>query len=148
MKRFFLALIATAAAACSEPPTVEQLIIAEIREMEAQIEAGERLNFMRHIAEDFHGQGGQMNREQLRAYVLLQFRRYKNLSARLLPITVQEVSPQEATADFRALVTGGPGLIPEDGQLYQFNTHWRLEGDEWLLAAAWWEPASLGESIN
>ncbi len=115
--------------------------------MEAKIEAGERLNFMTHIAEDFRGQGGAMDRDQLRAYVVLQFRRYKNLSARLFPINVQEISETEATADFRALVTGGPSWFPEDGQLYRFDTHWRLDGDDWLLVAASWEPAALGESL-
>lgn len=132
-------LVAFLACACSPPPTVEQLVIAEIREMEAEIEAGERLNFIRHVAEDFRGQGGSMNREQLRAFVILQFRRYENLQARLMPITVQEISETEARADFRALVTGGANWFPEDGQLYRIETFWRLEDGEWLLTAADWQ---------
>ncbi len=138
-------LLSLLLAACGAATTVEQLITAEIREMEAQIEAGERLNFLAHIAEDFRGQGGPMNRDQLRAYVVLQFKRYQNLNARLFPITVQEISAREARADFRALLTGGPNWIPEDGQIYQIVTYWRLDGDDWLLTAADWEPVSLGQ---
>jgi len=141
-------VIAALAATCGEAPTVEQQIIGEIRAMEAEIEAGERLNFMRHVSVDFRGRGGAMSREELRAYVVLQFNRYKNLQARLFPITVSEVSEREATADFKALVSGGPNWIPEDGQLYDMKTHWRLEDDQWLLVAAYWEPVPLGDLID
>lgn len=148
MKRFGLLAVASLAVACGQGMSVEQLIIAEIREMESQLEAGERLNFLAHIAEDFRGQGGAMDREQLRAYVVLQFRRYQNLGAQLFPITVEEISEREARADFRALITGGASWIPEDGRLYRFITHWRLEGDEWLLVAADWEPIPLGDLVE
>lgn len=145
MKRLAVLIVVALAASCGESLTVEQLIIAEIREMEARLEEGERLQFMGHIAEDFRGQGGQMNRDQLRAYVVLQFRRYENLGAQLFPIEVIEISDREARADFRALVTGGAGWLPDDGQIYKFVTHWRLEGDDWLLIAADWEAASLND---
>ena len=141
-------LLGVMMAACSEPPTIEQLIIAEIRAMETEIESGERLNFMSHVSEDFRGQGGAMGRDELRAYVVLQFNRYKNLEARLFPISVTPISETEANADFKALLTGGPGWIPEDGQLYEINTHWRLEDDDWRLVAAYWEPAPLGDLID
>jgi hypothetical protein len=144
----FTLLLSALATACGEPPTVEQQITAEIRAMETEIEAGERLNFMRHVAADFRGQGGAMSRDELRAYVVLQFNRYKNLEARLFPITVAEIDERQATADFKALLTGGPNWIPEDGQLYQIRTHWRLEDDTWLLVAAYWEPAPLGDLIE
>lgn len=143
MKHPALIGVVLLAVGCGQAPSVEQLIVAEIHEMESQIEGGERLNFMAHIAEDFRGQGGAMNRDELRAYVVLQFNRYKDLSARLLPITVQEITGTEARADFRALLTGGPGWIPEDGQFYEFVTYWRLEDGEWLLVAADWEPVQL-----
>jgi hypothetical protein len=116
--------------------------------METQIEAGERRAFMAHVAEDFRGQRGAMTRDELQAYVVLQFTRYKSLEARLMPITVNEISEGEARADFRALLTGGPNWIPERGQLYQITTHWRLDGDDWMLIAAWWEPIPIGELID
>lgn len=148
MKRFLPACTLVFAAACGQPPTTEQLIIAEIREMEAEIEAGERLNFIAHVAENFRGQGGAMGREELRAYVVLQFNRYKNLQARLLPVTVNVIGETEATADFQALLTGGASWIPESGQLYQINTHWGRFNDEWLLTAASWQPVPIGELLD
>lgn len=141
MKRFCSVVLVVLAGACSPPQSVEQQIVAEIRAMEEEIEAGERLNFISHVADDFRGQGGAMNREQLRAYIVLQYGRYESVEARILPITVREISETEASAEFRALLTGGPDWIPEDGGLYRIETLWRLEGDEWLLTAADWGEA-------
>lgn len=127
-------------AACSKPLTVEQRVIAEIRDMEARIEEGERRAFLAHIADDFTGQDGMMTREQVRAMVVFQLNRHKNLQAQLFPIRVSEQGEGEATAKFRALVTGGESWIPENGQLFEFDTGWRLIDGEWMLVSANWTP--------
>ena len=131
-------LLLAGLASCSQPLTVEQRIIASIREMEAKIETGERRSFMEHIAEDFTGQGGALNRDQVRAIVIFQLNRHQRLQAQLFPIHVAESGENTATATFRALVTGGPNWIPESGQVFDFETHWRLVDDEWYLYKASW----------
>ena len=149
MKRFavtFCGLLALAG--CSQPLTVEQQVINTIREMEARIESGERRAFMEYIAEDFSGRDGGMNREQVRAMVVFQLNRYERLQARLFPITVIETGPDTAEASFRALVTGGPQWVPEAGQVYDFETRWRLDGGDWLLTAADWDPVPLDEVLD
>ena len=133
---------------CSQPLTVEQQVINTIREMESRIESGERRAFMAYIAEDFSGRDGGMNREAVRALVVFQLNRYERLQARLFPITVVETGPDTAEAGFRALVTGGPQWIPEAGQVYDFETRWRLDGDDWLLTAADWDPVPLDEVLD
>ena len=140
-------LLLTGLSACNQPLTVEQRIIATIREMEAKVEAGERRPFMEHIAEDFAGQGGALTREQTRAMFIYQLNRHQRLQAQLFPIHVTESSENTATADFRALVTGGPSWIPESGQVFDFETHWRLVDDEWYLYAASWTPVALEEAL-
>jgi hypothetical protein len=134
-------------AACGQPPTVEQQIIATIEEMDARIEAGERRAFMQNVAEDFNGQDGSMNRDQVRALVVFQLNRYKQLQARLFPIRVEDNGDDTARAEFRALVTGGPNWIPESGQVYAFETTWRNEGGDWLLTSANWDPVPLEEVL-
>ena len=133
---------------CSQPPTVEQMVIHTIREMEAKIENGERRAFMAHVAEDFTAQDGRMNRDQVRALVVFQLNRYERLQGQLFPIAVSETGPGTATAEFRALVTGGPRWIPESGQVFDFTTAWRLEDDEWLLVTANWEPVPLDQVLD
>ena len=133
--------------ACSKPLSVEQQIINTIEQMEIHFEAGESRAFVGYLTDDFKAPGAGMNRDQIRAFLILQLKRYKELDARILSIQVNEREPGKATAKFNALVTGGPGWIPENGQLYAFETFWRLESGDWLLEAAYWEPATLKEVL-
>ncbi len=133
--------------ACGSQLTVEQQIIAVIREMEARIEAGERRPFMEHISVDFSGQGGSMNREQLRALMIMQLNRYQRLQGQLFPIRVEETGDGSASANFRALVTGGPHWIPENGQVFEFDTRWQRVDGDWLLRSADWKPVPLDEVL-
>ena len=145
---FFVAISLLAGLnACSEQLSVEQRVIATIRDMEARIEAGERRAFLAHIAEGFNGRDGTMNREQVRAMVVFQLNRHKQLQAQLFPIRVTETGESRARAVFRALVTGGPGWIPEQGQLLEFETGWILIDDEWLLESADWSPVALEPTL-
>jgi hypothetical protein len=102
---------------------------------------------MEHVAEDFQGQGGSMTREQVRALVLFQLNRYQRLRAQLFPIHVTETGEDTAAASFRALVTGGPNWIPESGQVFDFDTRWRLVDSDWLLYSASWDPTPLEEAF-
>jgi hypothetical protein len=133
--------------ACGQAPTTEQQIISVIREMETRIEAAERRPFMSHVAEDFSGQGGSLNRNELNRLVIYQLNEYRRLNAQLFPIRVSETGEGTAGAQFRALVTGGENLIPDSGQFYDFDTHWKLVGDEWLLVSADWDPVPLDEVL-
>jgi hypothetical protein len=133
--------------ACSPPLTVEQQIIAVIREMEARIEDGERRPFMEHIAPEFAGQDGIIDRDRLNAMVLYQLHRNQRLHAQLFPVNVVERGPEIAEAGFRVLVTGGPGWIPERGQVYQIETRWHRRNDEWLLVRASWKPVQVEDMV-
>ncbi len=143
MLRLCLLVLLAALTACDKPLTVEQRVIATIREMESTIEAGERRAFMAHIAEDFSGQQEVMTRDQVQAMVLFQLTRHKSLQVQLFPIRVTETGRGLASASFTALVTGGPNWIPEHGQLFEFDTRWLLVDNEWLLQSANWKPAVL-----
>ena len=140
-----LFVIATLVAGCGDKSSVEQQVIAVINDMESRVEAGERGPFMDHVASEFVGQGGEMGHDQLSAFMLLQIRRYRNLEVQLLPIDVIDGGNGVADARFQVLVLGGPGLVPETGQLYQVETRWELRGDNWLLIRANWRPATQRE---
>jgi hypothetical protein len=133
--------------ACGQAPTTEQQIISVIREMETRIEAAERRPFMSHVAEDFSGQGGSLNRNELNRLVIYQLNEYRRLNAQLFPIRVSETGEGAAEAQFRALVTGGESLIPDSGQFYDFDTRWREVDGEWLLVSADWDPVPLDEVL-
>lgn len=139
---------ALALMACGQSLTVEQQVINTIREMESKLEAGQRIGFMAHLADEFRAQDGGMSREEVRALVVFQLQRYEQLQGRFFPIRVTETGPDTAEARFRALVTGGAGLLPESGRVYDFETWWRLDGGGWLLTAANWDPVPLDEVLD
>lgn len=138
---------ASGLAGCGEELTVEQQVIATIRDMEASIEAGERRAFMAHVSDDFTGQRGSLNRDQLRALLIMQLNRYQRLQGQLFPIRVEETGDGSASANFRALVTGGPHWIPENGQVFEFDTRWQRVDGDWLLRSADWKPVPLDEVL-
>jgi len=148
MRLAFWLACALALTGCGRSLTVEQQVINTIREMETRLEAGQRIAFMAHLADEFRAQDGGMTREEVRALVIFQLQRYEQLQGRLFPIRVTETGAGTAEARFRALVTGGAGWIPDSGQVYDFDTWWRLEGGDWLLTAANWKPVPLDEVLD
>jgi len=129
---------------CSSELSLEQQIIATIRDMEAHIEAGERREFMNFVAEDFYGQSGELNHDQLNGMLLYQLRRHKRVHAQILPVTVQAAGIDEAEARFQMLVTGGEGWLPDTGQLYEVVSLWQMQDGEWRLRSAQWQPVGPG----
>lgn len=130
-------------AACSESLTVEQQIIATLRDMEVAAEAGEHFDFMTYVADDFQGQLGSMDRNAFHRFMIFQINQHRRLQAQFFPIHVKETGADQATANFSLLVTGGGGLLPDSGQVFEVDTAWFRDGGDWLLTRADWEPAEL-----
>jgi len=133
-------LVVLALPGCGEEPTLEQQIIGTINELEELAEAGERGDFMDLVDEAFAGQHGTLLRMQFERFMILQWNQHRRLYAQLFPITVRAEGPDLASARFKALITGGRGLLPDSGQLFQIETTFQKSGDDWLLLTADWEP--------
>jgi len=130
-------------AACKENLSVEQHIIANLRAMEEAAEQGEHFEFMAYVSESFSGQYASMDRRAFHRFMIFQLNQKRRLHAQFFPIRVQEVSEQQASAQFGLLVTGGNGLLPDSGQFFNVKTNWVLEDGDWLLSTADWEVARL-----
>lgn len=141
----FTLVFAWALTACNGELSLEQQVTASLRNMEAHIEAGERSEFMEYIAEDFHGQGDELDRDRLNAMLLFQLRRHKQVNAQLFPVQVLPAGVDEAEATFRVLLTGGEGLLPDTGQIYQVTSYWQMQDGEWRMRSAQWRVAGPGE---
>lgn len=129
--------------ACGEKLTVEQQIIATLRNMEYAAEEGQHLDFMGHVADTFTGRQGSMDRREFHRFMIFQINQHRRLQAQFFPIYVTETSEESALANFKLLVTGGAGLIPDSGQLYAVETQWLRDGGDWLLIGADWEAVRL-----
>jgi len=137
-------------AGCSEELSVEQQVIATLENMEqSAAEEGKHFDFIGYVAEEFSGQSGFMDRREFHRFMLLQMNENRRLQAQFFPIHVQEKGTAknsiQASAQFKILITGGGGLLPERGQLFQVETEWRRDGSDWLLSKADWEPVDLAQ---
>jgi len=138
-----LALAALILAGCGEKLSVEQQVIATLRNMEYAAEEGQHLEFMTYISDSFGGQQGSMDRHEFHRFMIFQINQNRRLQAQFFPIYVKETGEDSAAAYFRLLVTGGAGLLPDRGQLFEVETQWQRDGGDWLLTGADWEPVQL-----
>jgi hypothetical protein len=121
---------------CRRTPP-EQALRDTIAQMQEAGEAGEIDALFEPIAEDFTASEG-MDRTNFRRYVTLVRLRQKNVGVTLGPIDVK-LFGDRATANFTATITGGPGLLPDQAQIYDIETGWRLDGADWKLISARWK---------
>lgn len=138
----FAAFVFLLVQACGSEPTLEQQIIAVINEMEENAETVERRDFMSRIDESFVGQEGELDRDSFQRFMFYQWSQNQRLHAQLFPITVVRQGVNSAGASFKVLVTGGPNLLPDRGQLFDVTTSWVNREGRWLLVRADWAPIS------
>lgn len=124
--------------ACGAPPPAEQQIEATIAAMEQALEAGEVGEFMDPIADDFIAENGGLDRRALGFLIRRERLARERIAVTRFDTEVELVSETRATAVFRALATGGSGLLPDEGQLWRIETAWRLDGGEWRMISAGW----------
>ena len=138
-----LAIIFLLLTACSEAPSVEQQIITTLRNMEFAAEDGDHFDFISYVSDTFSGQQGSMDRRDFHRFMIFQINQNRRLQAQFFPIFVKETGENAATADFRILVTGGAGLLPDRGRFFQVETAWSGDNGDWLLESANWKPLDL-----
>ena len=136
------------ATGCHRTPA-EQAIREQIAAMRNAGDAHDVGAVVAPLADDFIGssdEGETLDRKTfLRYLTLLQMREGGDIHATLGPISVALQGTDRATATFTALVTGGAGLLPADGQVEQVTTGWRLDGSKWKLISADWKATAAGK---
>ena len=135
-------LLAIALGACNgESP--EQAVRAQVDALQVAIDKRDAGDIQALLAEDFVGNQGLDRRgaKQLAAAVFL---RHRDVAAKVGPVSVELRGEGDAIARFSVLATGGSGgLLPDSGQVYQFETGWRLVDGEGKLRKATWTPDIL-----
>lgn len=123
-------------AGCSRTPD-EARIRAAIAAMETAVEQRQPRDFMAHVADDFAGQDGAMDRTAVHNLLRAQFLRNAAVNVLTGPIEVT-LHDERANARLSVTLTGGSGLLPERGALYDLDTGWKRAGGDWQLISAQW----------
>ncbi len=135
------ATLVAALAGCHHTPA-EQAIRDTIAQMQKSGNDHDVDALVAPLSDDFIGteeQGENLDRKTFGRYVRLILMRESKIHASLGPITVIVQDDKHATASFTAVLTGGNGLLPSEGQIEQIDTAWRLEGSTWKLLSAQWK---------
>lgn len=126
------------AAACSRTAP-EQAVRHRIEALQQAIDARDAGDVDDFLADDFVGNGG-LDKRGARQLAAGMFLRYRDVSARIGPATVELRGERDAVARFSVLATGGSGgLLPDSGQVYEVETGWRLVDGDWKLLSASWK---------
>lgn len=133
-----LAVAVLVLVACGSAPGPEQQIRDRLTSMIEALEEGSVGAFMDPIADDFIAGDRALDRRALGLLVRRERMARDSIRVRRVNTQVELHGEQRATATFQALATGGSGLIPDEGRLWNIETGWRLDGDEWMLISAGW----------
>lgn len=125
--------------ACSRT-SPEQAVRGRIEAMQEAVDARDAGDVAGILSEDFIGNDG-LDKQGARQLAAAMFLRFRDVSAKLGPATVEMRGERDAIARFSVLATGGSGgLLPDSGQVYEVETGWRLVDGEWKLRSAEWKP--------
>ncbi len=123
---------------CSRPPAEERLR-AVIDEMRSAIEGGNRRQFMNHVNENFSGEGGQWDREQLDRVIRGLMFQHKSIDTTMTNLDIQFFD-KRATATMKVLITGGPSAWrPSNAEFIDVSSGWLDSDDGWQLISADWQ---------
>lgn len=132
-------LLAIVLAGCSGD-SPEQAVRQQVDALQAAIDTRNAGDIEDLLAEDFVGNEG-LDRRGARQLAAAMFLRHREVAAKVGPVSVELRGEGDAIARFSVLATGGSGgLLPEQGQVYQFETGWRRVDGEWMLLTASWTP--------
>lgn len=141
-QRFFacIAMLAALLVSGCGKDDPEQAVKGRVAAMQEAIDARDASDVDALLADDFIGNDG-LDKRGARQLAAGMFLRYRDAGARIGPVSVELRGEHDAIARFTVLATGGDGgLLPEQGQVYQVETGWRLVDGEWRLLNASWQP--------
>jgi type IV pilus biogenesis protein CpaD/CtpE len=122
------------ACARSDP---ERELRATIDTMAQAIERREPVEFLEALAEDFTRESGAFGKQDAKRTLLAVYLRNEKITVSAM-VTEVRIEGDRAYAKVRVVATGGSGLLPERGQIWDFDSAWRRERGRWKVFNAEW----------
>jgi hypothetical protein len=133
------ALLACGATACTGD-TPEQRLRGTMAGLQQAVEARDAGDVGALLADDLIGPRG-LDRDGALQMARVSFLRHRQVGVAIVGPLQVRMQPEHASVDFDAALTGGSGgILPDAARLYRVETGWRLEGGQWRLTSATWEP--------
>ncbi|TVQ36535.1 MAG: hypothetical protein EA370_08040 [Wenzhouxiangella sp.] len=132
-------LLAMVLSACAPPLADEEQIRQRLDEMVDGLAERNARAVLAPLADDFSAETWNLDPRGVRLLLQREMRAHERLRARIHDFSVDLHGQDRASAEFRVILTGGSGLIPERGRWYRVRTGWRLEGSDWMMISASWE---------
>jgi hypothetical protein len=131
-----LAALALGVAGCHRAP--DEVLIRQA--IDAAAQATEQVDasaLAGHLTDDFDGNSGSMNRQDIGNVLRVARLRGETLHAVLGPIDVQPRGDRYV-ADFTVTLTSGGKLFPAQLGVYKVESAWRREGHDWRCYESSW----------
>jgi hypothetical protein len=132
-------LLAVLLAGCGAPPDDEQRIEQRLSAMISALESGDIDDFTAPLADDFVAGERGLDRRAVGLLARRERLARQSIRIRRVDTEIELVGEDRAVARFRALATGGSGLLPDEGRFWQVETGWRRRGGDWEMISAGWE---------
>jgi hypothetical protein len=117
----------------------EAALRTQLQEMQSAAGEGRIDDFMASVTGDFAGNEG-IDRAALHNMLRMLALGKSNPSTITGPLRI-EMRGDQAIVRFDALLAGGSGrFLPDSAQSYSITSGWRIEGSEWRVYYAQWEP--------
>ncbi|MFU8833063.1 MAG: hypothetical protein ACNA7J_13055 [Wenzhouxiangella sp.] len=127
--------------ACVSPAPDEEQIRQRLDDMATALAERNARAVMAPLADDFSAETWDLDQRGIRLVLQRELRAHQRLRARIFDLSVEMHDHDRASAQFHVVLTGGSGLLPEQGRWYRARTGWRRDGPDWMLIALSWEDA-------
>jgi ketosteroid isomerase-like protein len=133
------AAFAAVAGGCTRSQPEQELrdAIAAMAQAVEQRRLGDLLDVM---ADDFSRESGAFGKDDARRMLGAALLRHEKISLTVV-VTAVDVRGDSATATVRVAAAGGGSLLPERGQLWEFQSAWRRDRGRWKVFNAEWREA-------
>lgn len=135
-RRAVVALVLALVAGCgrSDP---ERELRATIESMMRAIEKRDPAAFLEAMTDDFSRESGAFGKPDAKRTLVAAILRNERIEVSAA-VTEVRIQGDRAYARVRVIATGGAGLLPERGQIWDFETAWRRERGRWKVFNAEW----------
>jgi len=123
-----------AACARSDP---ERELRATIAAMQQAIERRQAGEFAEALADDFSRESGAFGKQDARRALAAALLRHERITVSAVVAELQ-IDGDRARVRLRVVTTGGGGLLPETGRIWEIDSAWRRAGGRWQVFNAEW----------